>query len=110
MTRTVPATVRRAAALGLTLHKEFKRGGTKVGWARARQLSQGRTVSDNVIRRMVSFFARHEVDKRAANFGNRANPSNGYIAWLLWGGDPGYSWAKKEKAKLDKAKQSATRK
>lgn len=108
MPRTAPANVRRAAALGLTLHKEFGRGGTKIGWARARQLSQGRTVSDDVIKRMVSFFARHEVDKQAANFGNRTNPSNGYIAWLLWGGDPGYAWAKKEKAKMDKAKQSAT--
>ncbi len=42
---------------------------------------------------MVSFFARHEVDKRGMNFGNPVKPSNGLIAWLLWGGDPGKEWA-----------------
>jgi hypothetical protein len=51
---------------------------------------------------MVSYFARHEVDKRAKNFGNEENPSAGYIAWLLWGGDVGRSWARQEKAKFEK--------
>lgn len=41
---------------------------------------------------MYSFFARHEVDKRGKDFGNPERPSNGFIAWLLWGGDPGKKW------------------
>jgi len=49
---------------------------------------------------MVSFFARHEVDKQGEGWGV---DSKGYQAWLLWGGEPGRAWAKqiwdKEKAK-----------
>lgn len=101
MARTVPAAVKRAAAQGLTLRKQFGRGGTNIGIGRAQQLSQGKEVSDDVIKRMVSYFARHEPDKKAEHFGNRENPSNGYIAWLLWGGDAGKAWAEKEKAKLE---------
>lgn len=44
---------------------------------------------------MASYFARHEVDKRAANFGNKENPSKIYIAWLLWGGDSCKKWVDK---------------
>lgn len=39
---------------------------------------------------MVSFFARHEVDKQGAGWGV---DSKGYQAWLLWGGDAGRAWA-----------------
>ncbi|MGB6117157.1 MAG: hypothetical protein WBF87_02960, partial [Mesorhizobium sp.] len=53
-----------------------------------------------MIRRMVSYFARHEVDKRGRNFGNTADPSAGHIAWLLWGGDEGRAWALEIKARL----------
>lgn len=105
--RTVPAKVRREAALGLTLRKQFGRGGTIIGMTRARQLAQGRTVSDKTIMRMVSYFARHEVDKNAANYGNKEKPSNGYIAWLLWGGDSGRAWALREKAKIIKTATAA---
>ena len=45
----------------------------------------------------VSFFARHNVDKRAKNWGDDANPSAGYIAWLLWRGEAGRKWAEREK-------------
>ena len=39
---------------------------------------------------MSAYFARHDVDKasRSRVRGDEANPSAGYIAWLLWGGDP----------------------
>jgi hypothetical protein len=29
------------------------------------------------------------------DWGNTANPSNGYIMWLAWGGDAGYSWSRR---------------
>ena len=47
---------------------------------------------------MYSFFSRHEVDKQAEGFkpGEKGFPSNGRIAWALWGGDAGFSWAKKK--------------
>jgi phage head maturation protease len=40
---------------------------------------------------MNSYFARHEVDKKGEGWGV---DSAGYIAWLLWGGDAGWRWAK----------------
>jgi hypothetical protein len=81
------------AKRGLELRREFNRGGTPVGVARARSLSNGQGIPLETIRRMVSYFARHEVDKKGKDWGNASNPSAGYIAWLLWGGDAGKTWA-----------------
>ena len=54
---------------------------------------------------MCSFFARHEVDKKGKNFGNPNRPSNGFIAWMLWGGDPGKEWAQSVRAQMKQADQ-----
>ena len=43
---------------------------------------------------MKAFFDRHAVDRQAENWGNPNDPSAGYVAHLLWGGDAGYSWAR----------------
>ena len=88
-----PQVVADNAAKGLALREKFRRGGTEIGVARARELVARTPLDPSVVKRMVSFFARHEVDKRARNFGNEANPSAGHIAWLLWGGDEGRAWA-----------------
>ncbi|MFN3225073.1 MAG: hypothetical protein ACE360_02340 [Hyphomicrobiales bacterium] len=88
-----PKNVAEAAEKGLELRSKFNRGGTDVGVARARDLKNQRPCSDETIDRMVSYFARHEVDKEADDFGDDDNPSAGYIAWLLWGGDAGRAWA-----------------
>jgi len=69
--------------------------GTAVGWTRARQLVNGETLSLSTVKRMYSFFSRHEVDKKGKDWGNQSNPSNGYIMWLAWGGDAGFSWSRK---------------
>jgi hypothetical protein len=95
-----PQAVSNNAAKGLALRKTFGRGGTEIGVGVAGELMAGTPLDPKMIRRMVSFFARHEVDKRAANFGNEANPSAGYVAWLLWGGDEGRAWALEVKRRL----------
>lgn len=97
-----PPAVRKAAALGLELREKFNRGGTEVGVSRARDLSNGKSLPKETIGRMVSYFARHEVDKKGKDWANRSNPSAGYIAWLLWGGDAGKSWADGIWKKVDK--------
>lgn len=102
-----PQGVRSNAKRGLELRREFGRGGTEVGIARARDLARGASISYDTIKRMNSFFARHEVDKKGENWGNASNPSNGYIAWLLWGGDAGWSWAKKV-IRSEEAKEKST--
>ena len=83
------------AQRGLDWRSEFGRGGTEVGIARARDIVNGKNLSEDTVKRMRSFFARHEVDKEAQGFrpGEDGYPSNGRIAWALWGGDAGKSWA-----------------
>ncbi len=90
------------AQRGLDWRDEFGRGGTEVGIARARDIVNGRDLSEETIGRMVSYFARHEVDKEAEGFrpGEDGYPSNGRIAWALWSGDPGKTWAEREWAKI----------
>jgi len=87
-----PQEVRSNAKRGLELRAKYNRGGTEVGVARARDLSNGAALSLDTIKRMSSYFSRHEVDKKGEGWGT---DSAGYIAWLLWGGDAGWSWAKK---------------
>jgi hypothetical protein len=86
-----PQAVRSNAKRGLELREKHGRGGTAVGVARARDLSNGASISYDTIKRMHSYFARHEVDKKGEGWGK---DSAGYIAWLLWGGDAGWSWAR----------------
>lgn len=99
---TPPEIVACNAAQGLAWRERFGRGGTEIGVARARELTKRRTLSPETIRRMVSYFARHEVDKRGRNFFNDENPSAGRIAWLLWGGDEGRAWALDIKGRIGK--------
>jgi hypothetical protein len=87
-----PQEVRNNAKRGLELRKKHGRGGTEVGVARARDLSNGKALSLDTLNRMNSYFARHEVDKKGEGWGK---DSAGYIAWLLWGGDAGRAWAKR---------------
>ena len=95
------------AERALAWRREFGRGGTEVGIARARDISNKVDLSPDTIRRMTSFFARHEVDKQAEGFrqGEDGYPSNGRIAWALWGGDPGRTWAEGKASKMDKIDQ-----
>ena len=92
------------AIKGLEWRKEFGRGGTRVGLTRANQIKNGVDLSNSTIKRMYSFFARHEVDKKAEGFrpGEKGYPSNGRIAWALWGGDPGFAWSKALVEKMKK--------
>ena len=93
----------REATRGLEWRRLFNRGGTEVGVARARDISNRATLSPETIGRMVSYFARHEVDKQADGFrpGEVGYPSAGRIAWALWGGDAGQSWAKSKQKQLE---------
>jgi hypothetical protein len=98
-----PQIVADNAAKGLRLCKQFGRGGTEIGVARATELKNREKLAPSNIRRMVSYFARHEVDKRGKNYGNEDNPSAGHIAWLLWGGDEGRAWVLELKKKIGNA-------
>lgn len=103
---TPPEPVRAAARRGLALREKYGKGGLTTqeagaqgigsGVARARDLAAGSAVSTKTLKRMVSFFARHRANKSGGE------DDAGHVAWLLWGGDPGEAWAKRELAGVEK--------
>ena len=100
---TPPQGVRDAAIRALKKRAEqppSKRGMTAVGIARARDLSNGVTLSPDTIKRMVAYFTRHEVDKQGSTW---EEYGKGRQAWDGWGGDAGYTWAKKILAQMERA-------
>jgi hypothetical protein len=73
-----------------------KGAGTAVGWGRASDIVAGRSMSLSVVKRMYSFFSRHEVDKKGKGFYDGPDfPSKGRVMWDAWGGDAGFSWSRK---------------
>jgi hypothetical protein len=69
--------------------------GTPVGWGRATDIVAGRAMSLSTVRRMFSFFSRHEQSSKGGkDFNNTSNPSNGRIMWDAWGGNAGFSWSR----------------
>lgn len=90
------------AKLGLRLREQFGRGGTEVGVRRAQQLAERQMLNPADIKSMYSYFARHEVDKNVTRYrwGSLENPSPGFVAWLLWGGDEGKAWVGRKRRDL----------
>ena len=102
-----PKGVRVAARRAVEWISEGKAGDgfTSVGRMRAQQLSAGENISLATLKRMKSFFSRHEVDKDALGFseGEKGYPSPGRVAWDAWGGNAGFSWAESEVAQAENA-------
>lgn len=92
---TIPGGVQAEAKKALEWRKEYKRGGTPVGMNTARTLAKGGQVGIEKVRHIAKYFPRHEVDKKAKGYemGEDGFPSNGRIAWALWGGDAAQRWA-----------------
>jgi hypothetical protein len=100
---TPPKGAQDAAKRALEVRKEkpeSQRGMTPTGIARARDLSNGKSLSPETVRRMKSFFERHEVDKKGASWGEHGR---GWQAWMGWGGDAGFSWSQKVCNQMDRA-------
>jgi hypothetical protein len=92
---TPPQGARDAAKRALDVRETkppSQRGMTAVGIARARDLMNGVKLSPDTARRMKAFFDRHEVDKNGSTWDEQGK---GWQAWNGWGGDAGYSWARK---------------
>ena len=97
------------AKKGLEWRKEYGRGGTEVGVARARNIKNGDNLSIDTIKRMNSFFARHEKSSKGGKGFKPSQdgfPSAGRIAWALWGGDSGQSWAAKKVKEIENVKEN----
>lgn len=92
---TIPKSVQKEAQRALEWRKEEKRGGTPVGLNTARTLARGGQIGIRKVRHIAKYFPRHEVDKKGKGYkpGEDGYPSNGRIAWALWGGDAAERWA-----------------
>ena len=101
-----PANVAKEAAEGLELRRKASpsnKGGLTVkqaseqgigsGVQRAVDLKNRRNLTLETVKRMSSFFARHEKNKEI-DPSNKDTPWNdkGFVAWKLWGGDSGKAW------------------
>lgn len=82
-----------------------QRGMTAIGIARARDLINGKQLSPDTVRRMLAYFTRHEVDKQGSTW---SDYGKGRQAWDGWGGDAGYTWARKIVGQMDKADEAST--
>lgn len=107
---SVPQFIRDNAARGLKyLQEGFGGDGLTDGTKReAREMAAGR-ISENKVRKMAPWFARHQVDGQAPKNNDPSNaqyPGAGLVAWLLWGGDSNFSdraqnWAQRKIDALD---------
>lgn len=92
---TPPKGVQEAAKRALEVRASkppSQRGMTPVGIARARDLANGKTLTPETVKRMFSYFSRHEVDKKGSSWKEKGK---GWQAWHGWGGDDGFSYARK---------------
>lgn len=102
MRLTPPTTVKAVAKRALAWRRYYGRGGLTPaeasrqgifsGVTRAQQLASGQPLEVEEIRRIAAYFSRHQKDRLAPGFDDMHNPSNGRIAWDLWGGDPMWHW------------------
>jgi hypothetical protein len=100
-----PKSVADAAARGLAWRKknkgkgglsnqQAKSEGVGSGVQRAVNLKNRNNMSPSTVKRMHAFFSRHSKNKSVPK-GVPPYKDKGRVAWELWGGNPGYSWAKK---------------
>lgn len=95
---------------GLNAQQAAKEG-IGSGVQRAVNLKNRDKISPDTIKRMFSFFSRHEKNK-SIDPKHKDEPwkDRGYVAWLIWGGDPGFTWVKKVKQQMETADKSSIKK
>jgi hypothetical protein len=101
-----PSAAARAAQRALDIRAKqapSNRAGTAVGIARAGQFANRERMSISTIKRIVSFFARHEKSSGSAE-ARRDPTTKAAQAWGLWGGNPGRAWARRELARYNREK------
>ncbi|MFW6219796.1 MAG: hypothetical protein ACOC33_03070 [bacterium] len=86
-------------------HGDEVKGGTRVGWERANQLANKENLTKDTIKRMHSFFSRHEAyqdpsEKKSKEPWKEAS----LVSHLLWGGDSAKNWAARKVKQFKKDK------
>lgn len=99
--------IQSAAARGLRLHEAGKSGdGIVPATVRdAVRMARREELSEDKVRRMPAWFARHDGDWTPGADDQTGEETPGYVAWLLWGGDPGRAWAEDKVREMDRAEE-----
>ena len=91
-----PTSVKNNAKKGLELNEKVNnKCATQVGKIRAKQLSQGKPISKETIKRMYSYLSRAEEYYNENN-----NQACGTISFLLWGGLSAKKWSESKLKEL----------
>lgn len=83
-----------SARRGLKLHEEGRSGdGLKPETvARANKIAARESLTEDHVREMNAWFARHAVDRRPG-WDKPGAETPGFVAWELWGGDAARDWS-----------------
>lgn len=87
-------------------HGDAVKGGTQVGWTRARQLASGEKLSRSTVNRMAMFNRHRSNSEVAPEYKSEPWKDAGHVAWLLWGGTSGVDWARGISGSLKKSEES----
>lgn len=105
-----PAAAKKNAQMAIDWKEKYGRdevpAGTPVGWARAHQLAKGEKISADTVKRMSAFNRHRKNSKIAPEHKDEPWKDNGYVAWLIWGGDEGVDWAIEKSKEIDAMKES----
>ena len=66
--------------------------GTPVGWTRSSQLCDRKPISLDTVKRMSSYFSRHQVDLQSSK---SYEDGCGLLMWDAWGGNAGRDWSER---------------
>ncbi len=105
-----PAAAKKNAQMAIDWKEKYGRdevpAGTPVGWARAHQLAKGEKISADTVKRMSAFNRHRKNSSIAPEHKDEPWKDNGYVAWLIWGGDEGVDWAIEKSKEIDAMKES----
>lgn len=103
-------TIKRKRKGGLS-NAEAKKQGVGSGVQRGVNLANRAKLSPQTVKRMKSFFARHEKNvQKARGKGLTLKTSPALMAWAIWGGNAGKSWANKVCNQMEAADRKAKEK
>jgi len=112
----VPEFIKNNAQRGLDyLSEGFGGDGLTDGTKSAARAMADGNISDEKVKKMAPWFARHKVDGQAPKNSNSSDPGYpgaGLVAWLLWGGnadfdDAAQDWAQRQIDKLNNQNNKA---
>lgn len=96
-----PKAVTEAAKRGIRLNEKVNnKCATRVGKIRAKQLADGKPISEQTITRMFAYLS------RAIEFYDPSDTEAcGTISYLLWGGEPALRWSERKLKQIEKEKE-----